>query len=89
MLCSDTNGYNLRHIQRNPGIGMVGKEDGMGTIEQPKNCTNHPWNKGPFRGKNLVGMTDLSRQNIVLPQNTAGCQGDRTMLVQRTTSAAM
>ena len=68
-------------VQRKLGIGMGGKEDKMGTTEHPINRPKNPQGKkGPFYGKNLVRTTELKCQNIVLPWNTPGCQGDRTTL---------
>ena len=67
---------NQRHIQRKLGIGVGGKKDEMGMTEHPTSHLEHPQKKGPFRGKNMVGTTELGHQNIVLPWNTPGRQGD-------------
>ena len=42
--------------------------------------TEYLWKRGPFRGKNLVWTTELVRQNILLPRNISGHQGDRMTL---------
>ena len=72
--------WNQRHVQRKLGIGVGGKEVKMGTTKHPVNCLEYPWKKAPICEKNLVGTTELARQNIFLPQNIPGHQGDRMML---------
>ena len=63
---------------------MEGKEVEMGTTEHLTNplveIDKDPRKQEPFRGKDLVGTSKLVCQNILLPQNIPGCQGDRMML---------
>ena len=59
---------------------MGGKEVEIGTSEYPTNPLEDPQKKGPFRRKKLVGTTELVRQNILLPRNILGHQGDRMAL---------
>ena len=60
---------NRRYGQRKLGIGMDGKEVEMGMTEHPANSFEYPFNKGPFCGKNLVGMIELVRPENFLPWN--------------------
>ena len=57
------------HIQRKLGVCSSGKEGEPGTAEHNTDPLKYPLEKGPFHRKNLVGMGELTRQNVLLPQN--------------------
>ena len=52
----------------------------MGMAKDPTDPLLYPWQGGLFCGKNLVGTTELVRQNVPPPRNVPGQQRDRMAL---------
>ena len=66
-----------RDVERKLGIYPGGEQIEMGTPEDLADRLKYPWQEGPFCQKDLVGTTELVRQNILLLWNITSRQGDR------------